>query len=47
VSARLPISAYENAISAAERRAIINNETHTQVWLSDMAGIIPSITGKN
>jgi len=46
VSARLPISAYENAISAAERRAIINNEKHTQVWLSDMAGIIPSITGK-
>lgn len=26
VSARLTISAYENAISAAERRAIINNE---------------------
>ena len=46
VSARLTISAYENAVSAAERRAIINNETHTQVWLSDLAGIIPSITGK-
>ena len=46
VSARLTISAYENAISAAERRAIVNNETQTQVWLSDLAGIIPSITGK-
>ena len=46
VSARLTISAYENAISAAERRAIINNETETQVWLSDLVGIIPSITGK-
>ncbi len=46
VSARLSISAYENAISAAERRAIINDEKETQVWLSDLIGIIPSITGK-
>jgi magnesium chelatase subunit I len=46
VSARLTISAFENAVSAAERRAIINNEKKTQVWMSDLAGIIPSITGK-
>jgi magnesium chelatase subunit I len=46
VSARLTIAAYENAVSAAERRAIINNEKSTQVWLSDLVGIIPSITGK-
>lgn len=46
VSARLTISAYENAISAAERRAIVNNEKQTQVWIADLAGIIPSITGK-
>jgi len=46
VSARLTISAYENAISAAERRAIINKEKETQVWVSDLTGIIPSITGK-
>lgn len=46
VSARLTISAYENAISAAERRAIINDEKQTQIWLSDLIGIIPSITGK-
>jgi magnesium chelatase subunit I len=46
VSARLTISAYENAISAAERRAIRNKEKETQVWISDLAGIIPSITGK-
>ncbi|NOT50527.1 MAG: magnesium chelatase [Chitinophagaceae bacterium] len=46
VSARLTISAYENAVSSAERRAIINNEQQTQVWISDLAGIIPSITGK-
>ena len=46
VSARLPIAAYENAVSAAERRSIINKEKETQVWLSDLVGIIPSITGK-
>jgi len=46
VSARLTISAIENAVSAAERRAIINREKQTQVWISDLAGIIPSITGK-
>ena len=33
-------------MSAAERRAIINNEKETQVWISDLVGIIPSITGK-
>ncbi|HYF31019.1 MAG TPA: sigma 54-interacting transcriptional regulator [Chitinophagaceae bacterium] len=46
VSARLSIAAYENAVSAAERRAIINKEKETQVWVSDLSGIIPSITGK-
>ncbi len=46
VSARLSISALENATSAAERRAILNKEKETQVWISDLAGIIPSITGK-
>ena len=40
------IAASENAVSAAERRAIINEEKHTQVWISDLVGIIPSITGK-
>ncbi len=46
VSARLTIAAYENAVSSAERRAIIHNEKQTQVWVSDLAGVIPSITGK-
>ena len=46
VSARLTIAAYENAVSAAERRAIINKEKETEVWISDLVGIIPSITGK-
>jgi magnesium chelatase subunit I len=46
VSARLTIAAYENAFSTAERRAIIHNEASTQVWISDLIGIIPAITGK-
>lgn len=46
VSARLTIAAYENAVSSAERRAIMHNEKTTQVWISDLSGIIPSITGK-
>ena len=46
VSARLTISAFENIISTAERRAILNNEKQTQVWVNDLVGIIPSITGK-
>ncbi|HEY5405529.1 MAG TPA: magnesium chelatase, partial [Ginsengibacter sp.] len=46
VSARLTIAAYENAVSSAERRAIMNKEKETQVWVSDLVGIIPSITGK-
>jgi magnesium chelatase subunit I len=46
VSARLTIAAYENAVSAAERRAILNDEKETQVWMSDLVGIVPSITGK-
>src|SRR5580698_4069375 len=45
-SARLTIAGFENAVSAAERRSIINKEKETQVWMSDLVGIIPSITGK-
>jgi magnesium chelatase subunit I len=46
VSARLTIAAFENAVSSAERRSILHNEKQTQVWISDLVGIIPSITGK-
>ncbi len=46
VSARLTIAAFENAVSSAERRAIIHDEKQTQVWVSDLSGIIPAITGK-
>jgi magnesium chelatase subunit I len=46
VSARLTISAYENLISSAERRMLINREDSTFVRLSDLTGIIPAVTGK-
>ena len=46
VSARLTISAYENLISAAERRALINGEKETYIRISDFIGAIPAITGK-
>ena len=46
VSARMSITAYENLISTAERRALMNNEKETTVRFSDLIGMIPSITGK-
>lgn len=46
VSARLTISAYENLISNAERRMLINHEKNTFVRISDFLGVIPAITGK-
>jgi magnesium chelatase subunit I len=46
VSARLTISAYENLISSAERRMLINAEKTTFVRLSDLVGMIPAVTGK-
>jgi magnesium chelatase subunit I len=46
VSARLTISAYENLISAAERRMYRNNESTTVIRISDLIGVIPAITGK-
>jgi magnesium chelatase subunit I len=46
VSARLSITAFENLLSTAERRALRAGEDKTTVRLSDFMGIIPSITGK-
>jgi magnesium chelatase subunit I len=46
VSARLTISAYENLISAAERRLYLNGESNTTVRIADFIGVIPAITGK-
>lgn len=46
VSARLTISAYENLISAAERRSLLAGDDSTQVRVGDLWGAIPAITGK-
>jgi magnesium chelatase subunit I len=46
VSARLTIAAFEQLVSAAERRAILNNEPHTTARISDLFAIMPAITGK-
>ena len=46
VSARLSITAFENLLSTAERRALISGDESTTVRLSDFSGIIPAITGK-
>ena len=46
VSSRLSISAFENLVSTAERRMLINNEKKTKVRLIDFVGIIPAINGK-
>jgi magnesium chelatase subunit I len=46
VSARLSITAFENLLSTAERRALRSGEDKTTLRLSDFMGIIPAITGK-
>ncbi len=46
VSARVSISAYENLVSMAERRMILNKEKTTTARITDLWGIIPAITGK-
>ncbi|MCB0621315.1 MAG: sigma 54-interacting transcriptional regulator, partial [Saprospiraceae bacterium] len=46
VSARLSISGYENLVSTAERRMMLNGEKDSEVRLTDFWGVIPAITGK-
>ena len=46
MSARISITAYENLITTAERRALRAGEEQTTVRLSDFMGIIPALTGK-
>lgn len=46
VSARMSITAFENLLSTAERRALLNGEDQTTLRLTDFIGIIPAITGK-
>lgn len=46
VSTRLTITAMEQVVSSAERRAIINGENETSVRVADIYHMIPAITGK-
>ncbi len=46
VSQRLPISALENAVSNAERRALVSGESPTVPRISDVYASLPSLTGK-
>ena len=46
VSARMSITAFENLLSTAERRALKSGAEKTTVRLSDFMGVIPAITGK-
>jgi magnesium chelatase subunit I len=46
VSARMSISAFQNLVSAAERRLYKNKDTTTAIRLSDFFSIVPAITGK-
>ncbi|PYQ39384.1 MAG: magnesium chelatase [Acidobacteria bacterium] len=46
VSQRLPITALENAISNAERRAVLRKETMVVPRVSDIYAALPSLTGK-
>ncbi len=46
VSARLSISGYENLMSTAERRMLLNAENTTTVRLTDFWGMVPAVTGK-
>ena len=46
VSQRLPISALENALSNAERRAVLRGESTVVPRVADIYAALPSLTGK-
>lgn len=46
VSTRMTITAMEQLISSAERRAILNDEEETTVRISDVFHMVPALTGK-
>ncbi len=46
VSQRLPITCLENAVSNAERRALLHGEKHLIPRIGDIYAAIPSLTGK-
>jgi magnesium chelatase subunit I len=46
VSARLSISAFENLVSSARRRMLINGESKTTIRMTDFNAVISAINGK-
>lgn len=46
ISARVSIAGYENLVSTAERRMLLNKEKKTTARITDFWGVIPAITGK-
>ncbi len=46
VSARMTIAAIENLVSNAERRAIMNKDTHVVPRICDLPHVLPGMTGK-
>ena len=46
VSARLSISAFENLVSSARRRMLINGESNTTIRMTDFNAVISAINGK-
>lgn len=46
VSTRMTITALEQVVSSAERRALLNNETQAVVRIVDVFHMVPALTGK-
>lgn len=46
VSARLTISAYENLVSAAERRKLMAGLSKATIRIADFSSVVPAVTGK-
>ncbi|MGN8226358.1 sigma 54-interacting transcriptional regulator [Gracilimonas sp. BCB1] len=46
VSTRMTITALEQVVSSAERRAILNEEKETSVRVADLYHMVPALTGK-
>lgn len=46
VSTRMTITALEQVVSSAERRAILNGEKETTIRIADLYHMVPALTGK-
>ncbi len=46
VSTRMTITAMEQAVSAAERRAVMNSDKETTLRITDLYAMVPALTGK-